>query len=377
MFQGGTFSGFSKHAWLAIFFLLVFAGGCAKTPQILKYETDPSTAAIWPQPPEIPRYRFIGTLTGENNFMKSGERTFSQAMGDFFRWVVGLGARGVDPVVLQRPQSGAVDQQGRILVTDISRRSVMVFDRAHGKLDEWKLATADQEFKSPVAVAIGENTIYVTDSELGLVTQLDTKGNPIKQFGQKVLNRPTGIARDPQQKQIYVADTHDHNIKIFTDDGELVDIIGKWGSGIGEFNSPTHLAFANGNLLVTDTFNTRVQILSRSGDFSHQFGQRGLYVGNLIRPKGVTTDSDGNIYVIESYADYLLVYNTKGEFLLPIGGTGAEIGQFYLPSGVWSDAEDRIYIADMFNGRVVVLQYLSGRTPKTEPPKIEPTVSTK
>jgi DNA-binding beta-propeller fold protein YncE len=359
---------------LILFFIILIASGCAKTPQILKYEVDPQTARIWPQPPETPRYRYIGTLTGEANFEKIQDSTFSQTMGDFFRWLVGLGAKGRTPRVLQRPQSGAVDEQGRILVTDISRREVMVFDPVKGKLDEWKMANAEEEFIAPVGIAIGENGVsYVTDSEHGFVTQLDVNGNPIKQFGQNVLNRPTGIARDPVQKQIFVADTHDHNIKIFSDDGELLDIIGKRGSGIGEFNSPTHLAFSKGNLLVTDTFNTRVQILSRSGDFSLQFGKRGLYVGNLIRPKGVTTDSDGNIYVIESYADYLLVYNAKGDFLLPIGGTGAEIGQFYLPSGVWSDADDRIYIADMFNGRIVILQYLSGSAENT----IETSVSTK
>jgi len=359
---------FSKSLLCTILFAIIVVGGCAKTPQILKYEVESETAKIWPNPPETPRYRYVGTLSGENNFEKIKNRTFSQAMGDFFRWVVGLGARGVQPRVLQRPQTGAVDEQGRILVTDISRREVMVFDPVNGKLDEWKMATGEEEFKSPVGIAIGENgESYVTDSEMGFVTKLDSNGNPIKQFGRDVLNRPTGIARDPMQKQIFVADTHDHNIKIFSDDGELLDVIGKWGSGLGEFNSPTHLSFSNGNLLVTDTFNTRVQILNRSGDFSLQFGQRGLYVGNLIRPKGVTTDSDGNIYVIESYADYLLVYNAKGEFLLPIGGTGAEIGQFYLPSGVWSDADDRIYIADMFNGRIVILQYLSGRAvTKTE-----------
>lgn len=353
---------FSRWIVFVVIFTAVFTVGCAQTPQVLKYEVNPKTAKIWPQPPETPRYRYVGTLTGEDNFEKTKQRSFVQAVGGFFRWVVGLGSKGSNPRVLQRPQSGAVDEQGRILVTDISRREVMVFDPVNGKLDEWEMATAEQEFQSPVAIAIGDNGVsYVTDSELGLVTQLDAKGNPIKQFGQEVLKRPTGIARDPVQKRIYVADTHDHNIKIFSDDGDLVDIIGKWGSGVGEFNSPTHLAFARGNLIVTDTFNTRVQVLDQSGDFSYQFGQRGLYVGNLIRPKGVTTDSDGNIYVIESYADYLLVYNAKGEFLLPIGGTGAEIGQFYLPSGVWSDANDRIYIADMFNGRIVILQYLSGK----------------
>ena len=364
-----------RSSWAAIFFALVLVSGCAKTPQILKYEVDPQAAMIWPQPPETPRYRFVGVLTGEQNFVNASiQRTFSQKMGDFFRWVVGLGSQGREPRVLQRPQTGVVDAEGRVLVTDISRHEVMVFDRSKGELDEWEMATAEKEFNTPVAIAVGDNgTVYVTDSELALVTQLDHKGNPIKQFGHDVLKRPTGIARDPQNKQIYVADTHDHNIKVFSDNGELVDIIGKWGQGIGEFNSPTHLAFAQGKLYVTDTFNTRVQILDRSGDFSHQIGQRGLYVGNLIRPKGVTTDSDGNIYVIESYADYLLVYNSKGEFLLPIGGTGAEIGQFYLPSGVWSDEDDRIYVADMFNGRIVVLQYLSDRYKN----KTVPTVSTK
>jgi hypothetical protein len=45
---------------------------------------------------------------------------------------------------------------------------------------------------------------------------------------------------------------------------------------------------------------------------------------------------------------------------MPLGGTGKEIGQFYLPSGVWVDKNDKIYVADMFNGRVVVFQYLGG-----------------
>ncbi|MCL4471142.1 MAG: hypothetical protein ACYC05_11420 [Sulfuricella sp.] len=45
---------------------------------------------------------------------------------------------------------------------------------------------------------------------------------------------------------------------------------------------------------------------------------------------------------------------------MPLGGTGKEIGQFYLPAGVWSDPQGRIYVADMFNGRVVIFQFLGG-----------------
>jgi DNA-binding beta-propeller fold protein YncE len=83
-------------------------------------------------------------------------------------------------------------------------------------------------------------------------------------------------------------------------------------------------------------------------------------LGQLVRPKGVSVDGDGNVYVIESYYDSLLVFSPRGEFLLPIGGTGTATGRFYLPAGVWVDARNRVHVADMFNGRVVLFQFLGG-----------------
>jgi hypothetical protein len=64
------------------------------------------------------------------------------------------------------------------------------------------------------------------------------------------------------------------------------------------------------------------------------------------------------IYVIESYFAHLLAYNNKGEFLLGINGSGLPGGEFFLPSGVWTDSQGRLFVADMFNGRVVVFQFL-------------------
>ena len=89
------------------------------------------------------------------------------------------------------------------------------------------------------------------------------------------------------------------------------------------------------------------------------FGERGLYVGNLTRPKGVAVDdATGIVYVIESYFAHLLTYSEKGEFLLGINGSGLPGGEFLLPSGVWTDHQGRLFVADMFNGRVVVFQFL-------------------
>ena len=75
---------------------------------------------------------------------------------------------------------------------------------------------------------------------------------------------------------------------------------------------------------------------------------------------GVGVDGEGNVYVVESYYDSLLVFSPRGEFLLPIGGTGTATGRFYLPAGVWVDSRNRVHVADMFNGRVVLFQFLGG-----------------
>jgi DNA-binding beta-propeller fold protein YncE len=136
-------------------------------------------------------------------------------------------------------------------------------------------------------------------------------------------------------------------------------IVGRPGSGPGEFNRPNHLAIWRNELFVTDTFNARVQIFDLdSGQAIRSFGTRGTYVGQMALPKGVAVDSEGNVYVIESLHDHMLVFDRNGQFLLPIGGTGYGTGSFYLPAGLWADEGNRIYVADMYNGRVVTYLYL-------------------
>jgi DNA-binding beta-propeller fold protein YncE len=252
-------------------------------------------------------------------------------------------------------------------VVDAGRQAIFVFDEKQGKLDIWNAASGDFGFVSPVGVAIARNgDVLVADAELKRVVRLDANtGNPKGDFGFDDLERPTGLAVDPESGRVFVADTNEHNIKVYDESDKLVQIIGKVGTEPGQFNAPTHMAFVNGKLYVTDTFNARVQVLDSQGKFIRNVGERGLYVGNLVRPKGVTADSEGNVYVIESFHDYLLIYNKNGRFLLPIGGTGAGVGEFYLPAGVWSDQRDRIYVADMFNGRVAIFQYLGEKSTVT------------
>jgi len=275
------------------------------------------------------------------------------------RWAAGLGAPQRNRQTLIRPQAGTVDTDGRIYVTDIGRKAVFVFDESRGELEVWDRAGDFEQFRSPVGITLVDNgEILVADSELAEIVRLAHDGKPLGSFGAGILGRPVGLASDRDSGRVYVADTAEHDIKVFDKSGHFIDVIGKPGEGPGEFNAPTHLAVVGGALYVSDTLNARVQVLTLSGDPVASIGQRGLFVGNLTRPKGVSADSDGNVYVVESYYDHLLVFNDAGRFLLPIGGSGSAIGKFFLPAGIWIDSRGRVFVADMFNGRIMIFQYL-------------------
>jgi DNA-binding beta-propeller fold protein YncE len=351
---------------LIVIAVLVGLAGCAGVEPIrgrLHYgstDAPEGERLLWPAAPEVPRFLYTGTLTGEPNFrpLEGGERS---ALARAARWLVGLDEAPASPLVLQRPTALAGDDNGRLYVSDVSRQAVFVFDEAAGELLLWDQAERGRRFVAPAGIATSGELVYVADADRAAVFVLDRRGEPRAVIGRGQLVRPTGVAFDAASSQLFVADTYAHEIKVFATDGRLLRTIGGRGNAPGSFNYPTYLALARDELVVTDAMNNRIQVFGAAdGVFRRQFGARGLVLGNLVRPKGVSVDGEGNVYVIESYYDSLLVFSPRGEFLMPIGGTGKATGRFYLPSGVWVDAKNRVHVADMFNGRVVLFQFLGG-----------------
>lgn len=345
--------------WQATVIVLSVMAACAgperKTPTL-----DPAIqSVVWPDPPEVARYALAGMLVGERDFIAE-DAASPDAATVALRWIAGLVVGEQNYEELRRPVSGMTDASGRVYVVDASRKSVVVFDMPGKEFREWRAAAPKLAFAAPVAITSdGGGGFLITDSELAEVFRLDASGEPAGRFGKGIVKRPTGIARDPTTGTIYVADTAEHDIKVFDSAGVLLDVMGSRGAEPGQFNAPTHLAFHGDQLYVADTLNFRVQIFDRAGDGRLSFGRLGLFVGQMTRPKGVAVGRDGRIYVVESYFDHLLVFDPRGELLLPIGGTGQGIGQFYLPAGAWTDDTGRVYVADMFNGRVVVFKELT------------------
>ena len=77
--------------------------------------------------------------------------------------------------------------------------------------------------------------------------------------------------------------------------------MGTEGKGPGEFNHPAVIAFDNAeNLYVTDSDNQRIQIFTKNGTYITGFGQMGNGPGEFLKPESITIDSNGHVYVADT-----------------------------------------------------------------------------
>jgi DNA-binding beta-propeller fold protein YncE len=299
----------------------------------------------------------------------SFERSFSletEAKGkrSFLAHVIDVVAGQPDYHYLVNPYSIAVDSRGRIIVSDPGAVGIHVFDFEQHK---YKFLTRRGKDKDPMlmpqCVTVDtQDNIYLTDSLAGKIFVYDAKGKYQRAIGslkggEGVFKRPTGIAVDSANQRIYVTDTLRDKIFMMDMQGSVLRMIGKRGSGEGEFNYPTELRLKGQELLVVDAMNSRVQVLSQSGEFKYSIGSIGDEVGSMFRPKGIGFDSEGHLYVVDGLWGVVQVFDEQGRLLYYFGHKGRGLGEFQLPAGLQIDSSDRIYVVDSFNRRVQVFHY--------------------
>src|SRR5262249_5378203 len=139
--------------------------------------------------------------------------------------------------------------------------------------------------------------------------------------------------------------------------GSVLQMIGKAGTGDGEFNYPTEVRLNGADFAVVDAMNFRVQVLNRSGTFKYSIGKIGDGAGWIFRPKGIGYDSEGHLYIVDGEWGVVPVVDDQGRLLYYCGGKVKGAGQFQLPTGLQIDKQDRIYVVDSFNRRVQVFHY--------------------
>ena len=95
-------------------------------------------------------------------------------------------------------------------------------------------------------------------------------------IGNGSLKSPEGIALD-QEGNVYVADTANNRIQVFSSNGNFISKWGENGSANGTLRSPEGIAVdsSSGNVYVADTANNRIQVFSSNGTFISKWGENG------------------------------------------------------------------------------------------------------
>ena len=146
----------------------------------------------------------------------------------------------------------------------------------------------------------------------------------------------------------------------FDRDGNLVCWWGRTGAGPDEFFRPQSLMVRDGVLYVADACNHRLKRYDLSDRPSpdapprqiDMWGQPGGRPGELGYPYGIDFLSDGNVVVVEYQNARVQLFTPDGRWVAAWGSPGFEPGMLNGPWAVVVDSKDRVSVIDSNNHRV-------------------------
>jgi DNA-binding beta-propeller fold protein YncE len=167
-----------------------------------------------------------------------------------------------------------------------------------------------------------------------------------KGSGKGEFDAPTAIAVDPNGN-VLIADTGNGRIEKFSPTGTFV-------TSIGQFEAPSGIAIDRaGNIYVAEIGSKhRVQKLAPDGKFIAEW--KGPEPG-FYGPRRITIGPDDSIYVVDSGRNRIVKFSPDGQVLASWGSEGSGDGQFKGLSSVAVDPmNNKLYVADPLNRRIQV-----------------------
>jgi len=265
-----------------------------------------------------------------------------------------------------KPKGMGCDHDGNVIVVEPHYKRVNHFTPEGQLVAQWGITGTNMgQLDMPRSVAENSKGEYFL-SEYGLVERIQKFRLPLAPSlspsdGERVADRlGEGNTTSPTTRAPFKPLVLDTNL---TDDealaatrptpAEFLLCFGKLGGAPGEFNRAEGICVdAQDRLYVADSCNHRVQVFTREGKFIREFGKPGSGPGELSYPYDLKVDAAGNIFVCEFGNSRIQVFDDNGQSVEIIGKAGGKPGEFNNPWAVALDSRGNLYVADSLNHRV-------------------------
>lgn len=170
------------------------------------------------------------------------------------------------------------------------------------------------------------------------------------------LSHPVALAIGPDGN-LYVTDLS-QRVSVISPAGTVLRRWGRRGTGPGEFNFisanptvPTNIQGSlavgpDGTVYVSDSGNARVQVFTPQGRYVRQFGSYGSGEGQFLRPYFLVVDQAGNVYVEDDAAGIVSKFSPGGKVIWQLGGASGDPDLVGFQKFTEIDAHGRIVIVN-------------------------------
>jgi len=201
-------------------------------------------------------------------------------------------------------------------------------------------------------VANSKGKVYVADSNNDRIQVFSPTGAPLFDFGSTgtgmgEFTYPNCLAVD-ENDDIYVGEFKNNRIQVFTSAGKYLRSIKSPKNLLLE---PLAMTFWKNNRLYVANRNGAIIVMDRSGNIFTTIGTGKSQKEHMSYPNGIAVDLYGNIIVSDSGNDRLMVFNGLGTLIKTIAQPDIKVA---VPRGITIDDKNRIYIVDIFGHKVVV-----------------------
>ena len=249
----------------------------------------------------------------------------------------------------------AVDEQGNIWAIDTMNQRFQKFAPNGTPLAEWGMRGGGTEasFNYPRGIAVDDTgpgcptytCVIVADTDAGAIVKFDANGNFLWSAGGGGTIRTWSIAVAPDGR-IFAPDTGGNRVVILSPSGQQIGQFGGPGSGNGQFRFPRGIAYdpTDGTIWVADSTRGDIQHFTTSGQY---LGRVSPAAAGRAQQQLMDVQVAGNyLYVSDAKAHRVSIFSDTGQFVAQ-----TTQGQVLGPMGLHVQG-NALYVAESVGNRI-------------------------